>query len=144
MRGAAKTPESRYCPDEAATQAVGAELVRGLGPGDVVLLEGELGAGKTTLVKGALAALGHQGVVRSPTFNLVQTFETTPPVVHADLYRVPSASGLDLEEYLDTHLAFIEWAGRAGELVSPDRCWVVRLEFSGQGRQVTIVPPDPS
>ena len=122
-------------------RAVGAELSSVLAAGDVVLLEGELGAGKTTLVRGVLEALGHRGPVRSPTFNLIQTFETNPPVMHADLYRVRSASGTGLEDYLDTHLCFIEWPDRAFGLIDPEDAWIIRIEFAGSARRVEIVPP---
>lgn len=142
LRGQAKTPSPLYCPDEAATRQAGADLAAKLRAGDVVLLEGELGAGKTTFVKGALEALGYHGVVRSPTFNLIQTFATEPPVLHADLYRVPSAAGLDIEESLATHIVFIEWADRAGDLVRRMECWIVLIAFEGEGRTIAIAPPE--
>jgi len=123
------------------TEQVGAELAGRLVAGDVVLLEGELGAGKTTFVRGLLAALGHVGPVRSPTFNLVQTFATTPPVLHADLYRVPSHEGIGLEDYLSTHVFLIEWPDRAVDLFDPADAFLVRIEFEGAGRKITIRPP---
>jgi tRNA threonylcarbamoyl adenosine modification protein YjeE len=132
------THESR---SEADTQELGAAFAACLRPGDVVLLFGELGAGKTTLVRGILQFLGHQGVVRSPTFNLVQPFETDPPVMHADLYRVESATGLGIEDYLDSHVCLIEWAERAKELIEPDSAWTVRFEFANDGRRITIEAP---
>ena len=98
---------------ETDTEAIGAMLAASASPGDVLLLSGNLGAGKTVLVRGFLRALGFDGPVRSPTFNLIQTFETTPPVVHADLYRVQSAEGLGLEVYLNDSVALIEWPERA-------------------------------
>jgi tRNA threonylcarbamoyladenosine biosynthesis protein TsaE len=130
-----------HLPDEQATRALGASLAAAFRRGDVVLLSGELGAGKTTFVRGVLEALGHSGPVRSPTFNLVQTFETEPPVMHADLYRVASHEGLGLEEYLETHLCLIEWPERAVGLVREDDAWRVRLAFAGEGREATVVPP---
>jgi tRNA threonylcarbamoyladenosine biosynthesis protein TsaE len=128
-------------PDEAAMRAFGASLGRRLSAGDTVLLFGELGAGKTTLVRGLLEGLGYGGPVRSPTFNLVQTFETAPPVMHADLYRVGSYSGIGLEDYLETHLCLIEWPDRAAGLVDFDLCWRVGIEFDGSGRTVTVLEP---
>ncbi len=121
---------------------MGAELAEKLGPGDVVLLEGPLGAGKTTFVRGFLEALGHEGPVRSPTFNLVQTFETTPPVMHADLYRVSGWQGIGLEEYLETHVCLIEWPDRAAGLLEPEECWRVSLKFEGQGRSIATISSD--
>jgi len=120
-------------------RALGASLGLRLKAGDVVLLEGELGAGKTTLVRGLLEGLGHLGPVRSPTFNLVQTFDTSPPVMHADLYRVGSYEGIGLEDYLETHLCLIEWPDRATGLIDPELCWRVRIEFLGEGREVTVL-----
>jgi tRNA threonylcarbamoyladenosine biosynthesis protein TsaE len=125
--------------DEAGTRAVGADLAIQLRAGDVVFLEGELGAGKTTLVRGLLEALGHDGPVRSPTFNLVQTFSTDPPVMHADLYRVRSYEGIGLEDYLDTHLCLVEWPDRAEGLV--DDPWRIVIAFEGTGRRIEILPP---
>lgn len=128
-------------PDEAATRALGARLAGQWKAGDTVLLDGPLGAGKTTFVRGVLEALGHAGPVRSPTFNLVQTFATDPPVMHADLYRVSTWSGIGVEEYLDTHLCLIEWPDRARGLVDPDRCWRVTLAFQGEGRSAVVLAP---
>ena len=109
--------------------------------GDVVLLSGELGAGKTTFARGLLEALGHEGPVRSPTFNLVQTFDTHPPVMHADLYRVQSYEGIGIEDYLDSHLCLIEWPDRAEGLANPDDVWKVHFEFTPTGRRITVSPP---
>lgn len=122
-------------------RSLGAEWGRRLKVGDVVLLEGDLGAGKTTLVRGLLEGLGYAGAVRSPTFNLIQTFPTRPPVMHADLYRVPSYEGIGLEDYLDTHLCLIEWPDRAGGLIDPALCHRVKIEFERQGRRVIIEGP---
>lgn len=126
---------------EAEMRRLGAALVQRLGPGDVVLLEGNLGAGKTALVRGLLHELGVEGEVRSPTFNLLQSFDTSPPVLHVDLYRVASSAGLGIEDYLDTHLVMIEWPGRAAGLVAPEQAWRIDIAFSGEGRRVTVREP---
>lgn len=131
-------PLERYCADEAATRALGAEMARVWRAGDLVLLEGDLGAGKTTFVRGVLEGLGFGGAVRSPTFNLLQAFPTDPPVLHADLYRLPSAQGLGLEEYFETHLVFVEWPDRAPELNGIEKVWRVRIEPMGEGRQIWV------
>ncbi|HWD37245.1 MAG TPA: tRNA (adenosine(37)-N6)-threonylcarbamoyltransferase complex ATPase subunit type 1 TsaE [Fimbriimonas sp.] len=128
-------------PDEAATRALGAALSLEVAAGDVVLLDGPLGAGKTTLVRGFLEARGHEEPVRSPTFNLIQAFDTDPPVMHADLYRLTSAEGVGLEDYLETHVCLIEWPDRLRGLVDPGACWRVRLAFSDGGREALVEPP---
>ena len=137
-------PETEFLADEAATRAMGARLAPRLAPGDVVLLEGPLGAGKTTFARGVLEALGHVGSVRSPTYNLVQTFDTQPPVMHADLYRVTSHAGIGIEEYLDTHVCLIEWPERAEGLVDPAGCWRVEIAFEGNGRAASVRAPSSS
>lgn len=126
---------------EADTRRIGEELSKSLCGGDVVLLSGELGAGKTTLIRGVLEGLGHRGGVRSPTFNLIQAFETSPPVMHADLYRVKSYAGTGIEDYLETHLCLIEWPDRLGDLVDPSSCWRVAIAFVPEGRSIRIARP---
>lgn len=120
---------------------LGAEWSSRWQPGDIVLLEGELGAGKTTFVRGVLEAKGVREPVRSPTFNLVQQFETNPPILHADLYRVTGPAGLGLEDFVDTHVLFVEWPDRLGSLIDPERCWRVEIEFAGSSRVVRISGP---
>lgn len=118
-------------------------LAAQLRPGDIVLLEGPLGAGKTTWVRALLRAIGYDGPVRSPTFNLIQEFDTNPPVMHADLYRVTHAEGIGLEDYFATHLCLIEWPDRLGGLVNPAEAWRLTLEFveDSDRRRVTLACP---
>lgn len=109
------------------TEAIGAELAATLGPGDVVLVSGDLGSGKTTLIRGACRALGVDGPVRSPTFTLGVRYAGRFPVSHLDLYRLESLDGEDpgfLDEYFSPGaVVFVEWPeradwdGRAGVLV---------------------------
>ena len=109
--------------DEAATIAAGVKLAKLLRPGDVIAMTGDLGAGKTTLVRGLLQALGHDGEVPSPSFAIVQPYEDVePPVWHADLYRVEDVAelaelGLDS---LSEGVLVVEWPERAGPGAWPD------------------------
>lgn len=122
--------------DEEALLSWAAEWGRDRRAGEIVLLEGPLGAGKTTFVRGVLRGIGYAGVVRSPTFNLLQIFPTDPPILHADLYRVESWVGIGIEEYLESHLCFIEWPDRLQGLVDPESCYRIQIEFAETGRIV--------
>ena len=100
------------------TEALGAQLAARLRPGDVVLVSGELGSGKTTLIRGACRELGVTDPVTSPTFTIGQRYRGRVPVSHLDLYRL--AGGLEdedpglLDDYLtDDAVAFVEWPGAA-------------------------------
>ena len=129
-----------------ATEELGRAIGALLRAGDVVALEGDLGAGKTTLARGILAALGHEGEVASPTFPIVIPYEQLRlPVGHADLYRIEDAAELDelaLDEALDGGALLVEWPDRLG-----DRLWphALRLVLSREGegaRALTAqVPP---
>ncbi len=100
----------------AETEALGERLAAELGPGDVVLVSGELGAGKTTLIRGAARALGVREPVTSPTFTIGHTYSGTLPVSHLDLYRLAELDQEDpalLEDYLTAGLGvFHRMAGR--------------------------------
>ena len=123
--------------DEAATAAAGSALAKLLRPGDVVTMIGDLGAGKTTFVRGLLHALGHEGEVPSPSFAIVQPYEdVTPPVWHADLYRLEDPSELDelgLDSLGDSVL-IVEWPERAGQGAWPDALRLT-LEITGPKRR---------
>ena len=131
--------------DEAATTALGRAVAPLLRPGDAVLLEGLLGMGKSTLARGLIRALAGTDVdVPSPTFTIVQVYETSPPVAHFDLYRLerPSeAAEIGLDEALDLGCAVIEWPERLGDdpsaWLGPDRL-TVRLAEDGGGRLATV------
>ena len=105
------------CASVADTARLGAALAGLLEPGDVVLLSGELGAGKTTLVKALVAALGSTEEVTSPTFTLLRTYATCPPVAHVDCWRLEQLHevlDLGLEELLDDGgVALVEWGEAA-------------------------------
>jgi tRNA threonylcarbamoyladenosine biosynthesis protein TsaE len=131
--------------DEEATARVGAMLARLAKAGDVITLSGPLGAGKTALARGVIAALGHEGEVPSPSFSIVQPYgETDPPVWHVDLYRIEDPSEIEelgLDSAADAVL-LVEWPERAGEGAWPDALRL-SLEFREDGaRRLTAqVPP---
>ena len=109
-----------------ATQGLGARLAAVLAPGDVVLLTGDLGAGKTTLARAVIAKMCGVGDAPSPTYTLVQIYDTTDgaELWHADLYRIEEASELDelgLEDAFDDAVCLVEWPDRLGNAVPPDR-----------------------
>jgi tRNA threonylcarbamoyladenosine biosynthesis protein TsaE len=120
------------------TEAAGADLAQRLRPGDVVLVSGELGSGKTTFVRGAARALGVEGPVTSPTFTIGHVLPGRPDVAHLDLYRLGSLAGEDpalLDDYLTPErVAFIEWPELARPLVErlAARVW---LEHAGGDRR---------
>lgn len=136
-----QSPTSHNVPDLEALDRLAASFVEGLRLPDVVCLSGPLGAGKTTFVRACLRALGYSAAVKSPTFNLIQTFDTTPPVLHADLYRLANATGFGLEELLETHLSFVEWPDRLAGMLDPDEVYWVEIDFAGEGRTFRITPP---
>jgi tRNA threonylcarbamoyladenosine biosynthesis protein TsaE len=101
----------------AETEALGERLAAELSPGDVVLVSGELGAGKTTLIRGAARALGVREPVTSPTFTIGHTYSGTLPVSHLDLYRLAELDQEDpalLDDYVTSDsVSFIEWPAAA-------------------------------
>jgi tRNA threonylcarbamoyladenosine biosynthesis protein TsaE len=134
-------------PDAAASEALGAALAPGVAPGRVLHLRGDLGAGKTTVVRGVLRALGHDGKVKSPTYTLVEPYVLEPNglsrlhLYHFDFFRLKDdAAWKDSEfrEYFGPHAAcLVEWPERVGvALGAPDL--ELRLEFTPPGRRALL------
>ena len=121
-----------------ATEALAAELADRLGPGELVLVTGDLGAGKTTFVRGAARALGVTEPVTSPTFTIGHRYSGRVPVSHLDLYRLGGLDGEDpglLDDYLTGDaIAFVEWA-ELGEAELPEAALRVHLSHAGGSRR---------
>ena len=134
-------------PDAAATEALGAALASGIAPGRVLHLRGELGAGKTTVVRGALRALGYDGKVKSPTYTLVEPYVVVPNglsrlhLYHFDFYRLRDAAEWEssgFREYFGPDAAcLVEWPEQAGaSLGVPDL--ELQLDFAPVGRRARL------
>lgn len=123
------------------TEALAARVAVRLAPGDIVAVSGELGAGKTTFVRGAARALGVTGPVSSPTFTIGHRYEAPVPVAHLDLYRIagldPEEWG-DLEPYFDGSIAFVEWPEHGGDWLPRARVVVTLSHVDESHRRVRI------
>lgn len=134
--------------DTAATEALGACLAHALAPGLTLFLDGDLGAGKTTLVRGALRALGHAGKVKSPTFTLLESYAISSlnfPLYHFDFYRFTDPDEFieaGLDEYFGqtgdaAGVCLVEWPDKAGgHLPPPDLC--IALAVVGEARRARL------
>ncbi|MBU0514851.1 MAG: tRNA (adenosine(37)-N6)-threonylcarbamoyltransferase complex ATPase subunit type 1 TsaE [Proteobacteria bacterium] len=128
----------------AATRALGRYLGERARPGDVVLLEGELGAGKTVLAKGVAEGLGlDEAVVTSPTFTIINEYPARLTMYHVDLYRLNEDSDFEAEGVLDVlgadGLAVVEWAERLGD-ARPAGALTIRLELvDGDVRRASLI-----
>jgi tRNA threonylcarbamoyladenosine biosynthesis protein TsaE len=132
--------------DPQAMRDLGARLAAVAGPGDLLCLYGELGAGKTQLAKGFGAGLGIADTINSPTFVLMAEYAGRLPLFHVDLYRL--ADGVDaaadglLDDRQEDGVTLIEWADRLGERLPPSRL-DVRIDGAGEApRTVTLDPSD--
>jgi tRNA threonylcarbamoyladenosine biosynthesis protein TsaE len=127
------------------TEALAARLAVLLRAGDVVAVSGELGAGKTTFVRGAARALGVREPVSSPTFTIGHRYDAPIPVAHLDLYRVAGIDPeewADLEPYFDGTVAFVEWPENGGEWLPETRATVTLNHVDESHRQVSIDSED--
>lgn len=137
-----------FLPDADATEALGAALAHTRPSRAVVFLEGDLGAGKSTLARALLRALGVAGAIRSPTYTLVERYPVPGgEAAHLDLYRLAAASELDFlgldELSAEAGLWLVEWPDRGqGGLPAPD----LRLQLSveGAGRRIRLQPASPA
>jgi tRNA threonylcarbamoyladenosine biosynthesis protein TsaE len=127
--------------------AYGAAIAGRLRAGDVVALTGGLGAGKTTLARAILAALGHEGEVPSPTFTIIETYDSPPlrlAAVHADFYRLDDPAELaeiGLDDYRESAILLAEWPDHAGGFAHEPGCLSITLEpvgESGEGGRIAI------
>ncbi|MCV0394684.1 MAG: tRNA (adenosine(37)-N6)-threonylcarbamoyltransferase complex ATPase subunit type 1 TsaE [Rhizobiaceae bacterium] len=135
-------PLSIPLPDEAATAALGRDLAQALRPGDLIALSGELGAGKSTLVREAIRSLSSSASIDipSPTFTLIQPYDTLPPLLHADLYRIGSdeeVGELGIGEWLEKGAVLVEWPERAGAEL-PQATLTISIFFGASGRVARI------
>jgi tRNA threonylcarbamoyladenosine biosynthesis protein TsaE len=133
---------SAHLPDEGATAGIGAKLAAGIAPGMRIYLRGELGSGKTTLIRGLLRALGVKDTVKSPSYALVELYVVSRlNLYHFDFYRF-----LDAREFEDAGLAdcfhgagvcLVEWPERAGDVL-PRPDLELTLAYAGAGREISV------
>ncbi len=127
-------------PDLAAMERFGAAIAERVRIGDVIALEGGLGAGKTTLARAVISALGYRGEVPSPTFTIIETYDAPPltvPVVHADFYRLDDPGEVEeigLDDYREGAVLIAEWPDHAGGFEQEPGCLTILLESRGKGR----------
>lgn len=143
--GANRVRERHRSDGPARTEEIAAELARALRPGDVVLVTGGLGAGKTTFVRGAARALGVEGPITSPTFTIGHSYQGSVPVSHLDLYRLSGGAGLGdedpglLDDYLTPDaISFIEWPEVAAGWVDHPAA-IVAMSHDGEDRRMITI-----
>jgi tRNA threonylcarbamoyl adenosine modification protein YjeE len=138
-------PMTILLPDEAATGRLGQLLAQAVAPGDVIALDGPLGAGKTTLVRALVEGLGGDPAqVSSPTFTLLHRYHARWPVVHVDAYRLQDAAalaGLGFDELAEDGIGVIEWAERVATALPAGSTWRLALEHRPSGRAAHLAPP---
>lgn len=130
---------------DAETLKAGEKFAGTLKPGDVVALDGDLGAGKTVFARGIAKGLGIAEVIVSPTFTILREYEGNPPLYHFDVYRIGDPDELfdiGFSEYLDGEgISVVEWAEKVPELL-PGRTICVRIEKTGNNTREIIIKKD--
>ena len=135
-------PDRIDIPNEQAMLDFGAQLAAALKPPCIIYLQGDLGAGKTTLTRGILRAMGHEGPVRSPTYTLIESYEPKgQKVFHIDLYRLHDPEELEYigirDYFTDDVIGLIEWPERAeGHIPTADL--VCDIEITGDSRIINL------
>jgi tRNA threonylcarbamoyladenosine biosynthesis protein TsaE len=136
-------PWRRQTTSPEETETLAAELAKTLNPGDVVLVEGELGAGKTTFVRGASRALGARSKVTSPTFTIGQRYPAEVPISHLDLFRISDLQAEDpalLDDYLrPDSIAFVEWPSHGEQELEALGRIVARVRIEHAGEDARLV-----
>lgn len=130
--------------DAEATENFAQSIAKDLQTLNYIALQGDLGAGKTTFVRGFLTGLGHTGKVKSPTYNLVEEyFLNNKTIYHFDLYRLNDPEELEVmgirDYFLSNNLCLIEWPEKAGALL-PEADLIVKLEYEGEQRRISLNP----
>ena len=121
------------------TMQFGKQLANVIEPGDVFKLEGELGAGKTTFIKGVVKALGYKGIVSSPTFTLINEYNVNPKIVHIDCYREQNIDRwffLGINDYFDDNsIIFIEWPEILETIIPLNKSYKIRIKSIGNSKR---------
>lgn len=136
--------KTKFLKTASETENAGFELAKTIHAPAVIFLEGQLGAGKTTFVKGFLRGLGFSGVVKSPTFTLIETYLMDDlQIVHMDLYRLNSENELEAlgvrDYFTEKNIVFIEWASNAEKILpKPTLRCVLRIAQEGKGRWLEV------
>jgi len=142
-------PITETLPTAEDTRAFGEHLAARLGPGDLVILTGDLGAGKTTLTQGIGEGLGVRGAITSPTFVIARVHPTVsggPALVHVDAYRLCGSAeldDLDLDTDIDEAVTVVEWGEGLAESLSGDRLELSLKRTAGDERTITLTPVGP-
>lgn len=132
-------------PDAEATAALARTLAPALRPGDIIALDGPLGAGKTTFTRALVAALdGDPALVASPTFTLLNRYDARWPIYHVDAWRLArpdQLAGTGFLELTEDGIGIVEWAERVAALLPDAGLWSLRLAHAAGGREATVTPP---